>query len=412
MGTGWRTLEIDDNSGERPAAPILQNSVNRRNRRNGQIDGAFEPGNMHSREESGTTEAKGASPKFGRYGKLGKFATGPVLRGGKLSMSSIRDNRESTSPQILQSQFIHGRYQIITSTPHTGPPGRRCPPISIDWGTLKWSSLDTATPKSRSNVHFKSEEKRLSEDLPQLSPQVSPRTVPSSTLWQHTLQVDINMPMGTTTYESPRSPPLRCSSLEQNRNPELTNPKKSSTSRRRYNPKLRSRQAPRRTSSLDFACRGSIAKISVFSEDIDLGVKKRQPDTTTTCSSGNTIRKKRKAVSRALASTGLIGWRNRERDDKEEGRAWKEGSIHHKLGRTWESKPSEYSYPSAPPSPHPGNRGYILGSSSTGSRGASVAMSVRRTREVQAAEAADDGAEVEAKLKRKRITDFMKLMGR
>jgi len=417
MGTGWRRLGIDDNNGERPVTPTPQSSVGGRN---GQIDGALEPGNMHRREESETTEVRGASLKFRGYEELANIATEPALRDQKLQMNSIGDHRESTSPRNLQGQPISGKYQTITAIPLTGLPRRRRPPINIDWGTPEWSSLDTAA-KSRSNDHFKSEEKRLSEDLPPLSPQVSPRTVPSSptetlnpssTLWKRTLQVDIKMSMGAATYESPRPPPIlpppRRSSLEQSRNPKLTKIKKGSTLRGNFNSKHRSRQTPRRASSLDFACRGSIARASVFSEDIDPGFKKTQSDATM-WSPGSTIRKTRKAVGKALASTGLIGWRERERDDKEEGRAWKEGSIRHKLGKTRQVKPAEDSYPTPPPSPHPGNRVYISESSSTG---APVAMNVRGAREVRAAEAAGDRAEVGAKLKRKGITGFMRLLGR
>lgn len=417
MGTGGR-LEIDDSNGERPVTPTLQTSIGGRN---GQIDGALEPGTMHRREGSGATEVGEASPKFGGYGEIANLATGPALRDGKLQMNNIGGNRESTSPQNLQGQPISGKYQTIT--PLTGPPRRRRPPVNIEWGTPKWSSLGTAASKSRSNVHSKSEEKRLSEDLPPLSPQVSPRTIPSSptealnpssTLWRHTIQIDINMPMGAATYESPRPPPIspppRRSSLEQSRNPKLTKTKRDTTTPRgTFNPKPRSRQTPRRTSSLDFACRGDIARASVFSENIDPGFKKTQLGTATTWSPGNTIRKTRKAVGRALASTGLIGWWERERDDKEEWRAWKEGSIRHKLGTTRKLKPPEDSYPTPPPSPHPGDRVYLPGSSSTE---ASVTINVHGMREVQAAEAADDGAGVKPKLRRERITGFLRLMGK
>lgn len=407
MGTGWRRLEIDDNNGERPLTPTLQSSINGRN---GHIDGALE---MHRREESGTSEVGGASPKLGGYGGLANLST---ERDGKLQMGSTRDIRETASPQNLQRQPISGKCQTITATAHTGSPRRRHRPINIDWGTPKWSSQDTVASESRSSDHFKSGEKRLVEDLPPLSSQVFPRTVPSSpietsnpssTLWQHTLQVDIGMPMAATTYESPRpaptSPPPRRSSLEC-RNSKLTKMNKESTFRGKFNAKLRSRQTSRRTSSLDFACRGSIARASVFSEDIYPGCKKTQADTENTWTPGNTIRKTRKAVVRALASTGLIGWRERERDDNEEWRALQEGSIRHKLGRTRKLKPPEDSYLTPPPSPHPGNRVYISGSSSTG---ASAAMNVRGTREVQAAE-----AEVEVKLKRKRMSGYMRLIGK
>lgn len=412
MGTGWRMLEINNNSGEPPVSTALQNSVDGGN---GQFDGVLEPGNMHKREDPGTTEAVGASSKLRGGGNL---ATGPVLRGGKLQMSSIRNKSESTNTQNLQHQPLSGKYQAITTIPLTGPTKRRRPPINIKWGTPKWSSPDTAASRSRSNVCLESEEKRLFEDLPPLSPQVSPRTVPSSptetlnpssTLWQHTLQVGISLPMGTPTDELPRSPPIspppRRSSLEQNRDRKLTKQKKDTTSLGKFNPKLRSQQAPQRTSSLDFTCRGGIVRASVFSEDIDPGFKKTQPEKEATCSPGNTIRKTRKAVGRALTLTGLISWREREQDDKEEGRAWKEGSIRHKFGRTRKLKLSEDSYPSPPPSPHPGNRVDIPRSSSTG---VSMAMNVCGTREVQASEAMDDGAEAEAMLKGKRITGFMR----
>ncbi|KAF8449634.1 hypothetical protein BGX38DRAFT_1269948 [Terfezia claveryi] len=411
MGTGWRRLEIDDNNRERPLTPTLQSSIDGRN---GQIDGALE---MRRREELGTSEGGGASPKFWGYGGLANLAAEPALRDGKLQMGSIRDIRETTSPQHLHRQPISGKYQTITATALTGPPRRSHPPINLDWGTPKWSSQDTVASESRSSDHFKSEEERLSVDLPPLSPQVSPRTVPSSpvetsnpssTLWQHTLQVDIKMPMAATTYESPRpaptSPAPRRSSLEQSRNSKLTKMSKETTSREIFNAKLRSRRTSRRISSLDFACRGSITMASVFSEDIDPAFKKTQADTETAWSPGNTIRKTRKAVGRALASMGLIGWRKHERDDNEEGRALQEGSIRHKLGRTRKLKPPEDSYLTPPPSPHPGNRVYISGSSSTGPP---VAMNMRGTREVQAAE-----AEVEAKLKGKRMTGYMRLIGK
>jgi len=406
MGTGWRKLEVGDNNEERPVAPTIQGSASGRN---GQVDGALEY--IHRREDPGAPEVGGASPKLGGYGGLANLTTRPALRDGKLQMSSIGDSRESTSTQNFQGNPIHGEYQTVTTIPLTGPPRRGRPPFNIDWGTPDWSTPDTAASKSPSNVNSKSEEKRFSEDYPPLSPQVSPRTVPSSptetldpssTLWQRTLQVDINMPTEATTYESPRSPPIsppppRCPNLEQSR--------KISISRGKRNPGLRSRQTPRRTASLDFACRGGIARASVFNKDIDLGFKKVQLGTATTWFPGSIIQKTRKAVGRALSSTRLIGWRGRERDDKEEDRPWKEGSIFRKPGRTRALKEGSYSTPSPP---HPGNRVYISGSST----GASVSMSVLEARDVQAAEAPNDGAGVELKLKRKRIPSLMRLVGR
>lgn len=421
MNTEWERLSVDDTAEGRGKAAAYRKLSDQGIEH---IDGVLDPGN-NQRSDRINGDRRGSSGNmWGLEEALAALAAESMSREGVLQMDGTEQVRVGNVSREFPDQQMAGKAPTTALRPLTNPPRRRRRPLKIDWSTPRWGSSSEIA--SRNSLHNPTlARRRLAEDFPPLSPQVSPRTVPSSpietlipssTLWQHALRVEMNMPMGSNTSPLrpvPSQPPERRSSLDAPRKSTEAaryTPRRSPTARGRFNAKFKSREPPMRTSSMDFACRGSVARVSIFSEDVDPGFNKSTPDKASTWSPGDTIRKTKKVVGRMLTPTLWRNGKGEDRDDNAEGGADFKGSI---LGRSgYSRKPNrdrKAYYPTPPLSPHPGNRVY---NSEGSGMGPSVALTVdvRGAREVYGIEAAEDGFAVEAKFKGKKKLGLKRLM--
>lgn len=411
MSSGWEKINVDDYSGGELRTGAIEGFSEQRNM---PVDGVFE---FEGTQGIGSTEKdRRASPTsvWGFGTTFTGLATGPVNRDGDLAMGFMGQGTLGMNSQRLSSQKLSGIALDYNLTPLTGPPKRKRPSIKIDWSTPNWQSSNVETFSSNRLHGFKQEKRWLSEDFPPLSPQISPRTLPSSpaetlypstTLWQPTLRADLIKPMTMNTglHPIPRTPsPHRLSSESTIRSSKPMERYTNDTSSGRFNSSLWRRRSLQRKLSMDFACRGSIGRTSVFSEHIDPGFKRTSPGKITGWSNRISIQKTKEAVGKVLGS--VSPWREHSQDDTQEGRGWKHDSFSSRFGY-WKAAQARFPrnhYPSPPSSsPHPGNK---VSFSESNDMGASVAMrfNLHEIREVSRRIAKEDAVIVEEKLKKQR----------
>lgn len=258
---------------------------------------------------------------------------------------------------VGETQASSSEAQPHTPTPLTSPrksPRPKSPRSKVKFNTPNWDAHCRASIGGSVYGTSNPRERKQLEDFPPLSPQVSPKTLPSSeeilklpdTLWNPTL-VDLNIPTYFTTPQSS----LHIMPLVQRSSSKNTN-------------KLKKRLlsvGTLGTRRLAHGAAGSekVVQGPIFCEDIDPGAQKSTLGTSPTFSQGNTLRKSKNAFCRVLASARLIGWRGCDKVEAIRSFDKVPTPAPRVRGLGIEVTSPQDCYPSPPPSPHPGDRVFI-----------------------------------------------------
>lgn len=318
-----------------------------------QVDGALE---LRDTQRKLSLEVAGIIPSSDLWQAEVGFTASLILEKQKqqTANSESREDARRTQGSSSETQsHILTPLSVPRKLPRTKPPRGK-----IEFNTPNWGTYCRASVRSSIYGTSNFRKRKQLEDFPPLSPQVSPKTIPSSeetlkpstTLWNPTLHVDLNIPADLTTPQSP----LHTTPLMQRPSSKNTNKlKRRSHSGGTLNPQRR------HTRSLSHGAAEKIVRASIFSEDIDPGFQKSTLGISHTFSPGNTLRKTKNAFGRVLASTRLRGWRDCDQVGKIGGFDKVSTPVPNVRAQNVEVTSPQDCYPSPPPSPHPGNRVFI-----------------------------------------------------